>query len=399
MKFLYCLFSLLLFSCTVEAVEKKKVIVFTSSGGGGHISVASALSRYLQDYEVEVVNFAETVIPSLDLVKKISFGRLAGEELYNNLARWQWLSLTNVLYEISLLGFNFKQSRIEKLVSEYLINRKVDLVISVIPIINFALIKPLQDLNIPLLMLPTDLDISSFIQNMSLINYNRCKINLAFNIKEMREKALNVFKENQIIDIGFPIRPEFFQKYNKLSLKREFGIPETMPVIMILMGAMGSYASYQYVKALSHSKLKMHLLVCIGRNPDIERRILKINMPKNITMSIIGFTDKIPQLMTISDGIITKSGTISVCESLYMGLPILIDNTTSCLKWEKFNHNYIKSNNFGNIVDDLKNIESIIYNNIFKRDNRLKYKSNMAKLEKNDFQKNINITVKQLLEQ
>lgn len=396
--FIYLLFTIFLslYNSIIES-EPKKILIFTSKGGGGHISASKALGFYLHKYNIKIVNFAEEVIPPLDIIKRVSFGKLSGEGLYNQLIKRQWLNLINSLYDIASWAFKYQRKPMENFVFKYLIKEKPDLIISVIPIVNFAIVKPAKKLGIPFLIIPTDFDITPCIQNMKPVGYDRCKINLPFNIPAMYQKATTIFKKDQIINLGFPIRPEFFKSYNKRAIKREFKIPLGKPVIMILMGAIGSYASYKYVKALSKTNLNIHLLVCLGQNIKLKQEICKISLPKNISLSVIGFTDKIAQLMTISDGIITKSGSISTCESLYMDLPILIDNTTNCLKWEKFNHQFIKENNFGEIINRFQDLEKIIYNNIFDQKNRSSIKKNIKNLNKKNFNKNINILVQNLV--
>jgi len=46
--------------------------------------------------------------------------------------------------------------------------------------------------------------------------------------------------------------------------------------------------------------------------------------------------------MAASDLCITKSGSVSVCETIYSNLPVLLDATSDVLRWEQFNHRFIK---------------------------------------------------------
>ena len=55
-------------------------------------------------------------------------------------------------------------------------------------------------------------------------------------------------------------------------------------------------------------------------------------------------------LMAVSDLCITKSGSVSFCEALYSNLPMLLDGTTSVLRWERFNHRYTEANSLGYII-------------------------------------------------
>ena len=77
-------------------------------------------------------------------------------------------------------------------------------------------------------------------------------------------------------------------------------------------------------------------------------------------MSIVGFTERISDYMAVSDILITKSGTLSVCEAIYMNLPMLLDATSTILPWEQFNHTFIKQHNFGESITDYAMIEPMI---------------------------------------
>ena len=75
-------------------------------------------------------------------------------------------------------------------------------------------------------------------------------------------------------------------------------------------------ASYKYVAYLIKMQLPLHILVCIGRNERLRRNINKILLPEDVSLTIIGFTDRIADFMAISDVLITKPGPGSVCEAL-----------------------------------------------------------------------------------
>ena len=85
-------------------------------------------------------------------------------------------------------------------------------------------------------------------------------------------------------------------------------------MVMVFMGGAGSLASYRYVRTLAKLAMPMHILVCLGRNMRLSRNINKILLPPEVTLTIIGFTDRIADLMSISDVLITKPGPGSVCE-------------------------------------------------------------------------------------
>ena len=346
----------------------KKVLILTSAGGGGHISVSNALTTYLNNtYEVKEVLVFKRILNSLDPLIHVVFRFIDGENIYNFFIRKKWYPLANLLYSTGAFYFTLRSRKIRKVLERYFAQEKPDLVISVIPIINHDIALATKKLAIPFLIIPTDLDATTFLYRISKPTYSHFKIALAFDDDDIR----NIVEKNgilpeQIAITGFPLRTDFFKDKNKQQIYMQFAIPDDKPVILLLMGTQGSNDMYRFVKELRNLSTEAHLICCVGKNERIGDLIKGINLPENISVSVIGFTDQISDLMEIADLIITKSGSVSVCETLYMNKPHLLDATSSVLRWEKFNHYFTKKNGFGGILSGkapiLKQVEAVLSN-------------------------------------
>ena len=85
------------FGLASSNTPKKKIIVFSSRGGGGHTSVSNALKTYLEpDYDVKVVNLIDTVLKSMDPVRKATLNKYAVEDIYN-------IFLRGIIFRLQLL--------------------------------------------------------------------------------------------------------------------------------------------------------------------------------------------------------------------------------------------------------------------------------------------------------
>src|SRR5438045_9662837 len=116
-----------------------------------------------------------------------------------------------------------------------------------------------------------------------------------------------------------------------------------------------------YIAELLKISKPFHLLACIGSNESCRANIEKLlSTAPHISSFVIGFTENIADYMTMSDLIITKSGTLSVCESLYKNLPLFLDATSSILVWEKFNHTFIKNQGFGISIANYNEVVPLI---------------------------------------
>lgn len=382
-------------------IAKKRIITFTSCGGGGHISAARAVRTILQDnYEIADVYMLRDVLAPLDFIKQVTFEYSSSEDFYNYLITNKYVWATNTICDYGRHNMPLKDKKMQKLISDFLDLNPPDLMISVMPTVNNSLLAVAKNKGIPLIIIPTDLDNSMFITGLkdSPTEYQLYRYIVPFNDQ-------NIFKTldpagipaERFVIGGFPIRQEFFTKKNIKKLKNDFGIPLTKPVVTVLMGAAGSTSTYDYVKTLSHSKHALHLIVCLGRNESLRKKIERIKLPYHVSMSIVGFTDKMPDIMAMSDILITKCGTVSVMEAVHAQVPLLLDNTSRVLNWEAFNIDFITKHGFGEGITNLKSLDILLAKYLFDREFYAVCKKNLKDFEKPRFAENLQRLVVELL--
>jgi len=338
--------------------HKKKIVVFTSTGGGGHMAATRALQTYLEDEYTVIPYFP---IMENDPMKSVSFGYSGGEDTYNYLIMRKYYNVINLMSKGSIWYYKTYHDMVMHNYIEYLEKVSPELVISVIPFINKALLEATKAKKIPFLLMPTDLDMRTFIHNIHDPDYEKFHLALAFendDIKTQVEKAH--IPRGQTSVCGFPLREDFFSPKDIPSIKKKYHIPAEKPTILILMGAAGSYASYRYVKQLTLVESPLHVIVALGRNELLRPKIEELPLPETMSLTILGFTQDMADLMAVSDLCITKSGSVSFCEALYSNLPMLLDGTTGVLRWERFNHRYTEDNNFGYIIKRYSTVPALI---------------------------------------
>jgi len=380
--------------------EKKRILVFTSSGGGGHVSASRALEEYLgNEFEVKTSYIFEEVLGSMDPVQKFSFGTHTGEQTYNAYIRKQSYRMINMINLFGQKYFSLFQSKATRLIKRYLQAQKPDLIISVVPVVNHAILAAAKQLQIPFLLIPTDLDPTTFVQNIRKPNYDKFHLGLAFDHEDILKKieSSNINKE-QISVIGFPIRKNFFTRPNHLHIKKSFDIPYNKPVILLLMGAQGSDMLHTFVQELSHVTKPCHLVVVLGKNEKLRPKIEAIALPEHISITVVGFTNQVGDLMAVADLGIIKSGTVTYCEALYKNLPILLDATGTAIKWEKFNHIFTDEQEIGDCITRYREIHLLVNELLSHPQMLADMKKKMHALEKKKFSKEIQTLVQALLD-
>jgi processive 1,2-diacylglycerol beta-glucosyltransferase len=368
-------------------LKKKKILIFSSKGGGGHTAVAKALHGYLKDdYHITTVNACQDVLSSFDIMQFLTFWRLTGEDFYNFCLQCRWITLLDKFISIGCWGIKHRKEAIEQVILDFVKKQRPDLIISVMPIINFIILHVAQKLNIPFLVLTNDLDTTNYIYGLHNPSYHKFYYTIPFDDSAIRSKIAPAgIPTSQIKVTGFPLRPEFFKEKDKQRIRADFKIPDDKPTIMILMGGVGSMASLRYVKTLARMNLPIHVIVCLGRNEKLRRNINRVILPSHITLSVIGFTDRIADLMAVSDVLITKPGPGSICEAIESDLPIIVDNTYNAPWWEIMNKEFVYNHSFGDILMSFNELKPILTKYIKNPSYIAKIKHNMVNFKKEQF--------------
>ncbi len=402
-------------------VRKKRILVLVSRGGGGHKTAADSLKQVLgDDYEIEINWVIADILRSLDALNRLTFGSYTGEDLYNLLLKRH---LNKCLEWMMQVGkFFMRSDKVERAFEQYLSEQfpLPDLIISPTPYINYGIACAAHRWNIPFLIVPTDLDGSSFLLGFPREHLSDdFKIAMAYNDPHLVETTLQnmALREDQYAITGFPVRPACLRKYSEdelKSIRAKFYLFESHKTATLVMGAVGSNLIYEHVRVMSQLDPRSHHLqlqmnICVGQNQRMGKKIRKLLLnrgakflgkhtfllPSGLVMHIRGFTKDIIELMAASDLIITKTGSCTVNEAIYLEKKLLLDNTKRSsarhLSWEKFNIPFVEKNGFGYGFTHSKQLLMLI-------PSLLKYPDRPKKdLELPNFEENIVRLVKQMI--
>ena len=340
----------------------QKIIIFTSSGGGGHMSASNALATYLKgDYETTQICLLNDILKSFDPILFATLGKCGGEATYNAITPYNQWWLLNLIYRLGRIYFLPFEPSMRKRIVQYLKEANADMVISVIPIFNKVILAAAQELDIPFLLMPTDLDIRSFTYNIRYPSYKKFHLSLIFDDPAIKTQAYRKGIEDHYITYnGFPLRSEFFEEKKPIALRAAMGIDQKIPVVMVMMGSLGGKNLVQCVQHLKNLPNPMHLLVCIGKHQAIKESLEAIQLPPWLSMDIIEETNRISDYMAVSNLLVTKSGTASFCEAIHMHLPMVIDATSSTIIWERFNHKFTINNGLGTVIKNYSQLPQFI---------------------------------------
>jgi UDP-N-acetylglucosamine:LPS N-acetylglucosamine transferase len=314
-----------------SAPVKKRVLMLSSRGGGGHLSTAKAIEQLVGgDYELMV----EYPIDALHF-----FGVPSPEEFYNVMLRNEWFRPMNfIARHVAPYLFKIYRHKLKHLVYDFIDKHKPDLVVSLIPFINYPAAEAACRRQIPYLIVTIDNDLRNWALEMEKVDHPLFRVTIGADLPLTRELLMKKNIPSKAIEtIGLPLRPEFVGQHREVDIKKEFKIPSGKEVVLIIMGGAGGSAAFEYAKAVGKMKLGIHLVIVAGRNVKLKKQIKKIDLHPSNSISVLGYTNRVADLMSVADLVITKPGPGTINEAIAMEVPIFVDGTHSSLFWERAN--------------------------------------------------------------
>lgn len=163
---------------------------------------------------------------------------------------------------------------------------------------------------------------------------------------------------NEILELGrrahatgIPLHPEFLKEKDLNKTYADFNLNSDYPTILIMSGGFGLIQPFMIVKNLLKNLKSVNLLVISGINNSRGfSRLNRLTHAPSVNYRLIEFTDRIDELIKISDVIITKPGGLTATECLAMKKPMLL--VSPIPGQEQANVKFIEENNYGRLIAD-----------------------------------------------
>jgi UDP-N-acetylglucosamine:LPS N-acetylglucosamine transferase len=117
-----------------------------------------------------------------------------------------------------------------------------------------------------------------------------------------------------------PVRPQFYRAQSQAQARSEFGIPPEERCVLLMSGAWGLGPVADAASALADAGI--HVLAVAGSNQRLARKLAAL-AGRQPRVHAFGFTDRIPDLMSAADLVITSSGD-TCTEARTVGRPLLL---------------------------------------------------------------------------
>ncbi|WP_195238871.1 MGDG synthase family glycosyltransferase [Romboutsia sp. 1001285H_161024_C4] len=321
----------------------KKVLIMSASTGGGHNRAARAIKEELEQKTIDGFNIQCEIVDSLKLVnntmdKIISRGyeksAIYTPKAYGSVYRF---SETSLVSKNEFKG-NLLTSLMAKKFKKLLNDSKPDLIIGThpFPMIALSTLKKHSDggsdhgLHLgdhhdtidvpPMISVLTDYTThSTWIQNeidYYIVGHEYVKELLAY-------EGVDTEK---IKPFGIPVEKSFLSNREKEEVLNELGLSSDKLTVLLMGGSFGAGNIKETLEELLNIDRDFQILVITGRNESLkeklEKKLATHNHNKNIC--VLGYTNKMNDILASIDVLITKPGGLTTTEALLKDVPMIV---------------------------------------------------------------------------
>ena len=305
----------------------KKILVVYATAGIGHKKASLAVKKALDEViSKDAVNVEVTLIDSLDYTSE--FFKWSYLQIYL-LAVNKFSSLWGFSYYLTDNFYvNLLISRLRRINNwintkkfrEYLINTKPDVIIST-HFLGSEVIADMKKKGIltsRLITVVTDYRLHSWWVQKDTDVY------IVSNEDAKDDLVRWGIKAEKVRVMGIPIEPVFLKKVDEDKVWAESGLARGIFTVLIIGGGFGVGPIQEIVQAMNEVSKPIQALVICGHNKKLVEDMEALKKNLKIKLKVMGFVDNVYEYMEIADVLISKSGGITVTESLAKELPMIV---------------------------------------------------------------------------
>lgn len=338
----------------------KKVLIFYASYGGGHLSAAKSIQKYItehyQNVEAEMIDCMKYINKPIEKVTTGAYREMAKKapKLWGKVYSG---SEKGLLSKISKDSNKLMARKLNHLLQE----KQPDLVISTHPFSSqmVSYLKKKGKLNCILATIMTDFAM----HKQWLIGHEYTEYFFVSN-ESMKQDMINYgIAKDKIHVTGIPMSDRFFENFDAEKIYEMFELDKNKKVILFFGGGefgLGKERTSQILRVFIQEVPDCQIVAVAGKNEKMKEDFEQLVQMNNAQdrVRVLGFTDKVPELMHISSLVVTKPGGLTTTESLASHLPMVIINPIP--GQEEENAEFLVANGVGVWIKKEDNPEEVI---------------------------------------
>ena len=312
------------------AAAKKRVLIVSASIGSGHHqaarAIAAELARRQDNLQITIADFMEDTDSYLAAFMKEAYLKML--ELSPN--------MYDLVYRVSqapLPGFKAQgllarvlQGGMAQLVRRH----SPDLIIAThpFPCGAAAYLRDSRRLRAPLVGVITDFAV----HRLWVYEHVDAYFVAAPEIK--RELSALGVPARRIYASGIPVHPQFTANAGGRGILGELSLAADQPLVLLMGGGLGMGGIRQALASMDELKLPLQFVVLAGKNKELQGKLQEETKNLRHAVRVLGYTDRIPELMRAAAMLVTKPGALTVCEALVSETPLLLYEPIPGQEWE-----------------------------------------------------------------
>lgn len=302
-----------------------KVLIFYAAYGGGHFSAANAIKETIekeyQNVQIEVIDCMEYLNKVVNYLTVKSYEEMTKKtpKLWGKVYK---ASRKGIVAAISNSSNKIFASKLGRLIQ----SKKPDIIISAHPFSTqmCAILKKKGKLNVKVSTVLTDFKY----HEQWLVKHEYLEEFFCSNEKMRQDLITYGIDKEKVFCTGMPISYRFLEDFNREEILKEFNLKDNLKTILFFAGGKMGLARkniFEYMKCLANNFDGIQIVAISGKNKKIYDKFKEIAKGHE-NVKVLEFTNKVPELMHVSELVITKPGGITSSEALASELPILAIN-------------------------------------------------------------------------
>lgn len=359
----------------------KKVLIFYASYGGGHLNAAKSIKECIDtnypNYETELIDCMKYINKPIEKITTAAYREMAKK------APWAWGKIYSDSQKGPLAHISSRSNKIFAIkLLKLLREKQPDIIISTHPFGSqmCSYLKRKGKITAEIATIMTDFSphdqwlVGSDFTDYFFVAHDKMKDYLI---------SKNI-PEEKIFATGIPISSRFLKQYNKEEILKEFDLQKDKKTILFFGGGefgLGKTQTVEIFESLIRDFNYLQVIAISGKNPKMKESFNNIVQKyyKENSVKILEYTNQVPELMSISDLVVSKPGGLTTSESLASNLPMIIINPIP--GQEEENAEFLESKGIAKWIkkdDNPKEILENIINNQEKLDSMKKNTSLLA---------------------
>jgi processive 1,2-diacylglycerol beta-glucosyltransferase len=348
----------------------KNILIFYASYGGGHLSAAKSIQEEILKMEpeanTELVDCMKYVNKPIEKVTTVAYREMAKK------VPWAWGRIYSDSQKGPLAHISSRSNQILAIkLLKLLREKQPELIISTHPFGSqmCSYLKRKEKIDAKIATIMTDFAphdqwlVGSEYTDYFFVAHNKMKEYLI---------SKNI-EPDKIFATGIPLSNRFLESFNKEEIFKEIELDASKKTILFFAGGefgLGKNYTVDILRCLAKSFENVQVIAIAGKNEKMKQQFEDIvkEYSREDSIKVLPFTNKVPELMSIANLVITKPGGLTITESLASNLPIVVINPIP--GQEEENAEFLESKGIAVWIKKTDNPEEVL-ENLLLDDNKL----------------------------